>query len=183
MQQIKAAVEYTMDEIREVLDINYSGVFLTATAVAREMAKYKCKGSMVLIASMSGFVANKGLISPVYNSSKAAVTQLGRNLTMEWGKIREDGSGGIRVNSLCPGHIETPMVKKNFEQEPGLKEIWLKENMLEKLSAPKEFRGASLFLLSEASSFMTEASLVTDGLVTRKMASKPDIWRWTRHDT
>lgn len=163
VQQIKPAVEYTMEEIREVLDINYAGVFLTATAVAREMAKYKCKGSIVLIASMSGFVANKGLISPVYNSSKAAVIQLARSLAMEWGKIREDGSGCIRVNSLCPGHIETPMVRKNFEQEPELKEIWLKENMLGRLSKPEEFRGAGLFLLSEASSFMTGASLVIDG--------------------
>lgn len=164
VQQIKAATEYhRIEEIRDLLDINYSGVFLTATAVAREMKKYKCRGSIVLVASMSGFVANKGLISPVYNSSKAAVIQLGRSLAMEWGKIDEDGSGGIRVNSLCPGHIETPMVRKNFEDEPELKEMWVRENMLGRLSQPEEFRGAGLFLLSEASSFMTGASLVIDG--------------------
>ncbi|KFY22406.1 hypothetical protein V493_06619 [Pseudogymnoascus sp. VKM F-4281 (FW-2241)] len=163
VQQIKPATEYTMDEINEVLAINYSGVFLSATAVAREMKKYKCRGSILLVASMSGFVANKGLISPVYNSSKAAVIQLGRSLAMEWGKIEEDDSGGIRVNSLCPGHIETPMVKKNFEDDPALKETWLRENMLGRLSQPEEFRGAGLFLLSEASSFMTGATLVIDG--------------------
>jgi NAD(P)-dependent dehydrogenase (short-subunit alcohol dehydrogenase family) len=163
VQQIKPATEYTMDEISEVLAINYSGVFLSATAVAREMKNYKCRGSILLVASMSGFVANKGLISPVYNSSKAAVIQLGRSLAMEWGKIEEDGSGGIRVNSLCPGHIETPMVKKNFEDDPALKKTWLRENMLGRLSKPEEFRGAGLFLLSEASSFMTGATLVIDG--------------------
>ena len=163
VQQIKPATEYTLDEISEVLAINYSGVFLSATAVAREMRKYKCRGSILIVASMSGFVANKGLISPVYNSSKAAVIQLSRSLAMEWGKIEEDGSGGIRVNSLCPGHIETPMVKKNFEDDPALKKTWLRENMLGRLSKPEEFRGAGLFLLSEASSFMTGATLVIDG--------------------
>lgn len=99
-----------------MIDINYTGVFMAAASVARRMREYKCPGSMVFIASMSGFVANKGLVTPVYNSSKAAVIQLGRNLAMEWGKE------GIRVNSLCPGHIITPMLKKNFEDNPSLKE-------------------------------------------------------------
>lgn len=96
-------------------------------------------------------------MTPVYNSSKAAVIQLGRNLAMEWGKE------GIRVNSLCPGHIVTPMVMKNFEDNPGLRETWERENMLGRLSRPEEYRGAVLFLLSDASSFMTGNSLVIDG--------------------
>jgi NAD(P)-dependent dehydrogenase (short-subunit alcohol dehydrogenase family) len=49
----------------------------------------------------------------------------------------------------------TPMVRKNFEDDPGLREIWERENMLGRLSEPSEFRGAALFLLSDASSFMT----------------------------
>lgn len=64
---------------------------------------------------MSGFVVNKGLLSPMYNASEAALLQLGRNLAMEWEKR------GIRVNSLCPGHIFTPMVRGNFEENPGLR--------------------------------------------------------------
>ena len=132
-----------------MIEVNYTGVFMAATSVARRMREYHCPGSMIFIASMSGFVANKGLITPVYNSSKAAVIQLGRNLAMEWGKE------GIRVNSLCPGHIITPMVQKNFEDDPSLKGTWEKENMLGRLSTPEEYRGAALFLLSDASSFMT----------------------------
>lgn len=54
---------------------------------------------------MSGTMANKGFIAPVYNSSKAAVIQLARSLAMEWGEIKADGSGGIRVNSLSPGRF------------------------------------------------------------------------------
>ena len=53
------------------------------------------------------------------------------------------------------GNIITPMVKKNFEDDPGLEAIWQRENMLGRLSQPYEYRGAALFLLSDASSFMT----------------------------
>jgi D-arabinitol 2-dehydrogenase len=66
------------------------------------MMRYKSRGSVVLIASMSGHVANKGLITPVYNSSKAGVIQLARNLAMEWAQVYGKGDG-IRVNALSPG--------------------------------------------------------------------------------
>ena len=56
-----------------MLAINYTGVSVTATTTARQMLRFKTRGSIMLIASMSGLVANKGLISPVYNSSKAAL--------------------------------------------------------------------------------------------------------------
>ncbi|CAO1605573.1 hypothetical protein XANCAGTX0491_009084 [Xanthoria calcicola] len=157
IQQVTAATEYKVEDVTKMMEINYTGVFMTAAAVARRMMEYGCKGSMVLVASISGFVANKGLISPVYNSSKAAVIQCARNLAMEW------GPKGIRVNALCPGHIVTPMVLKNFEKDPSLQKKWEKENFLGRLSQPEEFRGAGLFLLSDASSFMTGSSLVIDG--------------------
>ena len=63
-----------------MLATNYTGVFMTAIATARQMLRFKTCGSIVLIASMSGLVANKGLINPMYNSSKAALIQLTRNL-------------------------------------------------------------------------------------------------------
>lgn len=93
----------------------------------------------------------------MYNSSKAAVLQLSKNLAMEW------GSEGIRVNALCPGHILTPMVDKNFEEQPELKGQWESASMLKRISDPEEFRGAAVFLLSNASSFMTGATLTIDG--------------------
>ena len=163
VQQICPAEKYSVEDAARMLDINYTGVFMVATAVSRQMMRYHCRGSICLIASMSGVVANKGLLSPVYNSSKAAVIQLARNLAMEWGRIKEDGTGGIRVNSLSPGHIITPMVKENFEEVSGLKETWEAENMLGRLGEPEEFKSAGLFLLSRASSFMTGSNLIVDG--------------------
>lgn len=90
-----------------MMNINFNGVMLSAVSCARQMIKYKTPGSMMLVGSMSGLIANKGFTSSVYNSSKAAVIQLGRNLAMEWGKII-DGKP-IRVNVLCPGNIMTPV--------------------------------------------------------------------------
>ncbi|EGC47077.1 oxidoreductase [Histoplasma capsulatum var. duboisii H88] len=157
IQQIMPAIDYTAEDITRIMDVNYTGVFMTAQAVARQMIAYRNHGSIVLIASMSGLIANRGLISPAYNASKAALIQLARSLAMEWGQE------GIRVNSLSPGHIVTPMVEKNFDEVPGLDKIWEKENMLGRLARPEEFTGAAIFMLSEASSFMTGSNLVIDG--------------------
>lgn len=110
-----------------MLNINYGGVYLAAVSTARAMIRHRTPGSMCLIGSMSGLIANKGFTSSVYNSSKAAVIQLGRSLAMEWGVMKEFEDGGkdwtdggeegrrgikkrgIRVNVLCPGNIVTPV--------------------------------------------------------------------------
>lgn len=55
------------------------------------------------------------------------------------------------------------MVQENIEEDPSLQEAWEKENLLGRLSKPEEFRGAALFLLSDAGSFMTGSPLVIDG--------------------
>ncbi|KAH8176900.1 enoyl-(Acyl carrier protein) reductase domain-containing protein [Sarocladium implicatum] len=157
IQQLTPAVDYTAEDVQKMLSVNYTGVFMTATAVAREMIRHNCRGSVCLIGSISGTIANRGLIAPAYNSSKAAVVQLARNLAMEWAEH------GIRVNTLSPGHMLTPMVQKNFEDRPELKDIWNKEIMLGRLADPDEFKGAALFLLSNASSFVTGSNLIVDG--------------------
>lgn len=163
IQQVTPALDYAAEDIAKMLSVNYTGVFLSARACARQMHKYKIQGSMCFIASMSGSIANKGFIAPVYNSSKAAVIQLARNLAMEWGRIQEDGSGGIRVNTLSPGHILTPMVEENFRKGEADQAVWEENSMLGRLSTPEEYQAAGLFLLSRASSYMTGANLVMDG--------------------
>lgn len=163
MQHISKAIDYQKHDIEKMMEVNYTGVFLTAQACAREMLKYKIQGSMCLVASMSGTIANRGLDAPVYNSSKAAVVQLGRNLAMEYGRKRADGSGGIRVNTLSPGHIVTPMVEKNFRRGEADRAEWENNNMLGRISMPEEYRSVALFMLSKASSYMTGHDLKIDG--------------------
>lgn len=157
IQQETPALEYTAEDADKMLGVNVTGVFMTAQAVAREMIKRKQKGSLVLIGSMSGTVANRGLICPAYNASKAAVLQLARNLASEWGEH------GIRVNTISPGYIVTAMTASLFDAVPERRTAWPDANMLKRLSYPEEYRGAAVFLLSDASSFMTGADLRIDG--------------------
>lgn len=157
INHLQSALEHSEQATNDVMSINFNGVFNSATAAARQMFNYQQKGSILLVASMSGLVANKGMASPIYNSSKAAVIQLSRSLAMEWGRH------GIRVNSLCPGHVITSMVHQVFQHNPAARAIWESENMLGRLARPEEFRGAVLFCLSDASSFMTGSTLIIDG--------------------
>lgn len=104
VQNVQPALDHTPEKIMEMMDINYKGVYCAAVSCARQMIKYDCSGSILLIASMSGIIANKGFTSSVYNSSKAAVCQLARSLAMEWGQIINGKP--IRVNALCPGMLD-----------------------------------------------------------------------------
>ncbi|KAK7751191.1 hypothetical protein SLS62_006875 [Diatrype stigma] len=153
IQQETPALDYSAVDSDRMLSVNVTGSLMTAQAVARQMVRLNRPGSIALIASMSGSVANRG----VYNASKAAVLQLGRNLAAEWGQH------GIRVNTISPGYIVTDMVRALFEQFPEREAEWPRQNMLGKLSRPEDYRGAAVFLLSDASRFMTGADLRIDG--------------------
>ncbi|KAF2220147.1 short-chain dehydrogenase [Elsinoe ampelina] len=143
------AMEFDARRIRRLLDVNVTGTFLVAQAVARETTRVGVGGSMVLVASMSGYVANK-----------AAVQQLARSLAAEWGSRK--GVPLIRVNSLSPGYIRTVATAEALEK-PGMEEQWVGDNMLYRLSTADEFRAPVLFMLGDGSSFMTGADLRVDG--------------------
>lgn len=137
---------------------------MTSQAVARQFLKLQKASpeehkncSMAFIASMSGTVANRGLICAAYNTSKAGVMQLGRNLAAEW------GNRGIRVNTISPGYCETAMVEKLFETHPERRTEWANQNMLGRVSKPEEYRAAAVFLMGNGSSFMTGSDLRIDG--------------------
>ncbi|KAL2797844.1 hypothetical protein BJX66DRAFT_296634 [Aspergillus keveii] len=157
IQQETPALEYTSQDANRMFEVNVTGVMMTAQAVAKQMIRFGNGGSIALIASMSGTIANRGLICSAYNASKAAVIQLARNLAAEWGQYN------IRVNTISPGYIVTAMVEQLFIQFPERRDEWPKHNMLGRLSSPEEYRGAAVFLLSDASSFMTGSDLRMDG--------------------
>lgn len=97
IQQKVPALEYPAADFERILRVNVTGVFLTAKHAANIMVQRKIKGSIILISSMSGQIANRGLTCSAYNTSKAAVQQMCRSLAQEWGQY------GIRINTLSPG--------------------------------------------------------------------------------
>lgn len=93
------AIEYDMQVFNRIMRINVDGTMIVAKAAARVMREAQTGGSIVLIASISGSIANRGLKATAYNSSKSAVLQMCRSLAVEWGQYN------IRVNTLSPGYI------------------------------------------------------------------------------
>ncbi len=102
----------------------------------------------------------QGVETAAYNSSKSAVLQLARNLASEWGS--GSGHSPIRVNTISPGYILTPMTIPTFEALPELKTLWPEGNMLGRMSSVEEHQSSVVFLLADSSSYMTAADLRVD---------------------
>ncbi|EED17666.1 oxidoreductase, short chain dehydrogenase/reductase family [Talaromyces stipitatus ATCC 10500] len=157
IQQKVPALDYNSQDFERILRVNVTGAFITAKWTARKLVEKRRPGSIVLIASMSGNIANRGLTCSAYNSSKSAVQQMCRSLAQEWGQY------GIRINTLSPGYIRTDMTNQLLAAEPEVEKIWMAGALLGRLATPDEFKAPAIFLLSEGSSFMTGADLRVDG--------------------
>ncbi|KAF8999308.1 NAD-binding protein [Cyathus striatus] len=150
-------LDYPAEHLRKVLDVNTSGALFTAQAVGRQMQRFNTTGSIILIASMSGSITNKGHKWVSYNSSKAAVIQMARNMACEL------GPRGIRVNSLSPGYIFTNMSAAELETKPQLLDKWSELTPLKRIGRPDELRGVVTWLASDASSFCTGSDIIVSG--------------------
>jgi len=137
----------------DVIDTNLKGPWLCCRAVARLMKSQK-SGRVINVSSMLGEIAMPGR-SP-YCSSKGGLTLLTKTLALEWAK------DGINVNALCPGpfatEINTPLLN-----DPQARAQMEANVPLARWGDPLELGPAAVFLASEASSFMTGATLFVDG--------------------
>ncbi|MBW2232224.1 MAG: SDR family oxidoreductase [Deltaproteobacteria bacterium] len=152
-----AGVAHSLDthEWDRVVDVNLKGSFLVAKHVLRHMVEQRA-GSLVLISSVEGITG--GNVVPHYNAAKGGVVLLMRNLAMDYGRY------GIRVNCLCPGFIDTPMLAAFNENAPDdMRRRMEKAHMLERFGRPEEVAAAALFLCSEDASFVTGHALTVDG--------------------
>ncbi|CAK7244566.1 MAG: hypothetical protein STHCBS139747_006110 [Sporothrix thermara] len=157
IQQKFPALDYPIDMFEKMMKVNVTGTFITAKQTARQLVKADRPGSIMIVASMSGQIANRGLDCTAYNSSKAALQQMCRSVAQEWGQY------GIRVNTLSPGYIRTAMTDMLLEADPALNETWMRGALLGRLGVPDDFKAVSVFLLSEGSSFVTGADFRVDG--------------------
>ncbi|KAF2176836.1 NAD(P)-binding protein [Zopfia rhizophila CBS 207.26] len=157
IQQKVPALEYEAADFERILRVNVVGAFITAKQTAKILSKNKRGGSIVLVASMSGQIANRGLTCTAYNSSKSAVHQMCRSLAQEWGRY------GIRVNTLSPGYIRTAMTNELLAADPEVEKTWMAGALLGKLGVPDDFKAPTVFLLAEGSRFMTGADMRVDG--------------------
>jgi NAD(P)-dependent dehydrogenase (short-subunit alcohol dehydrogenase family) len=148
----KPALDISVDEWDLVLDTNLKGVFLTAQAAARGMVK-NGGGAIINVASILGQRVAGSVAS--YTASKAGVVRLTEALALEWARF------GIRVNALCPGYVETELNREFFATEAG--RALIKRIPQRRLGQPEDLDGALLLLASDASRYITGASLAVDG--------------------
>ena len=156
----KTAFEATVDEWREVLDINLTGEYIVCREAARAMIAHDTKGSIINIASMSGHIVNIPQMQAAYNASKAGVIHMTRSLAIEW------IDNNIRVNSISPGYVATPMSVDPDFVEPELLAAWQPLFPMHRMAKPEELCGAIIWLCSESAGYTTGADIVIDGAYT-----------------
>ncbi len=153
-----AAEKMDVKDWQNVLDVNLTGVFLCSKVVALYMLENKQEGSIINMASMSGYIVNYPQAQSSYNASKAGVIQLTKSLAAEWAEA------GIRVNAIAPGYMKTEMTKKVIQSKPETtQKYWVDPAPMKRMGRPEELQGAAIYLASEASSFMTGNTMIIDG--------------------
>lgn len=153
------ASKMTYEQWSKVININLTGVFLTAQAGGNYMIEKGIKGSIINTASMSAHIVNVPQPQCAYNASKAGVIQLTKSLAIEWAEH------GVRVNCISPGYIGTELVKNNETLIPLIK-TWNEMAPMHRLGEPEELQTVTLYLASEASSFTTGSDVIVDGAFT-----------------
>lgn len=153
---IPSTLEYSVEEYRSLMDINATSQFIGIKAVAPEMMKQN-KGSIINVSSIAGLIGGQANIA--YQASKGAVRLMAKTAAIEFAKY------GIRVNSVHPGGVKTPLLDGTYE-EGVLDEVAKKIVPLQYISEPIEQAYVLLFLASDESSYITGAEIVADGGVT-----------------
>ena len=153
--RISPAVDLDVDEWDEVVRINLRGTWLVSREVARRLLSAGLPGSIVNVSSTSGLVADAAEPAAHYNASKAGVISLTRQLAVEW-------APRIRVNAVCPGVIDTPMLR--IMDDPQAGRAYLDTMVpLRRLGRPEDVAHAIAFLASDDAAYITGTVLTVDG--------------------
>jgi NAD(P)-dependent dehydrogenase (short-subunit alcohol dehydrogenase family) len=155
---IEGRMANTVECSEEIWDrtiaINLKGVWLCMKYEIPQMLK-QGGGTIVNTASIAGLVGFEGL--PAYNASKGGVVQLTRTAALEF------ATKNIRVNCVCPGVIRTPMVERLLDNRSFTEEQLNAGEPMGRMGKPEEIAEGVLWLLSDASSFVTGHPLAIDG--------------------
>jgi NAD(P)-dependent dehydrogenase (short-subunit alcohol dehydrogenase family) len=150
----KPFIDVPEEDFNAVMDLNVRAAYFAAQAVARRLIDAGRPGSIINVSSQMGHVGapNRSL----YCASKWAMEGFSRAMAIEL------GPHGIRVNTLCPTFVETPMTR-SFLQDPTFRSSVVNRIKLGRVGTIEDLMGAAVFLASDAAALMTGTSLIVDG--------------------
>ncbi len=147
--------QFPKEEWERVMDVNVTGVFLTLREISNHMIEQGTGGSLIVTGSMGGVIGMPR--SAHYGASKAAVLHMVKSLAITLAKHK------IRVNAIAPGFIRTDMSGGLQGNEAFERAIIGGRTPMRRWGTPEEFEGPTVFLASDASSFMTGSTVTVDG--------------------
>jgi NAD(P)-dependent dehydrogenase (short-subunit alcohol dehydrogenase family) len=146
------ALETTPDDFDTVMNVNWRAAHFAAREAAKLMMGKG--GSIITISSQMGHVG--GIDRSVYAASKHALEGMTKSMAIEW------GAHGIRVNTICPTFIRTPLTEQTFANPDRVK--WIESKIkLGRIGSVEDIMGAVVFLASDAASLITGTHLIIDG--------------------
>ncbi len=154
MNRPKPSLDVSEDDFDTVMAVNLRAVYFVAQAVASGLISANRAGSIINISSQMGHVGSAN--RSIYCASKHAVEGLTKSMAIEF------GPRNVRVNTVCPTFIETPMTRPFFEDSKFRHEV-LSKIKLGRIGRVEDVTGAIVFLASEASALITGSALMIDG--------------------
>lgn len=145
----------TIANFDRVIAVNLRGVFLCMREELREMSTQEKGGVIVNTSSVAGLIGLPGI--PAYDASKHGIVGLTRTAALEYAQQK------IRVNAVCPGAIETPMLERFMGGSAGGREEMIRTEPIGRIGTPEEIASAVLWLCSDKSSFVTGQAIAIDG--------------------
>lgn len=151
---LTSTLECSEENFDRTIAVNLKGVWLCMKAEIAQMLK-QGGGAIVNAASVAGLIGFVGL--PAYVASKHGVVGLTKTAALEYAK------SGIRINAVCPGVIQTPMLERLFQSGPQAGEAITAMEPVGRLGKPEEIAEAAVWLCSDAASFVTGLPMAVDG--------------------
>jgi 2-deoxy-D-gluconate 3-dehydrogenase len=148
------AIETTPEDFDAVMNVNLRGAYFLSAFAAKALMSAGSPGSIIHISSQMGHVG--GIDRAVYCASKHALEGMVKSMAIEWGKT------GVRINTICPTFIRTPLSAVTLDNPERL--AWIMEKIkLPRVGEVEDIMGAALFLASDASAMVTGTSMLIDG--------------------